>query len=123
MTRLKKEGYLVWLDEKELVPGDRLSSKLAEAIEESKIIIIVVSENSIKSNWLRFELELATRRMIEERVRVIPILKGYVTSPSQLKGLVYADFRSGSRNGYKRLLSAIEDEIPQALNTTTLSFS
>jgi hypothetical protein len=119
VARLEKSGYLIWLDEKELAPGDRLSSKLAEAIEGSKVIIIVISENSITSNWLKFELELATRRMVEERVRLIPVIKGDVTVPDQLKGLVYADFRPGSRAGYKKLLSAIEDEIPQALENSS----
>ena len=119
VARLEKEGYHTWLDEKELTPGDRLSSKLAEAIERSKIVIIVISENSIKSNWLKFEMELATRRMVEEHVRLIPVLKGKVAVPEQLRGLVYADFRTNSRDGYKKLLNAIEDELPKALESSS----
>lgn len=115
-TRLKKEGYEVWLDEKELLPGDKLSTKLADAIELSKIILIVISENSRNSKWLQFELELATRKMVEEGLRLIPILIGNVEIPHQLKNIVYVDFKPGKKSSYKVLLKALETEIPESDN-------
>jgi hypothetical protein len=119
-TRLKKEGYDVWLDEKELLPGDKLSTKLSDAIELSKVILIVISENSLNSKWLQFELELATRKMVEEGLRLIPILIGNVEIPHQLKNIIYVDFKPGKKSGYKVLLKALEAEIPQ--NDDNISF-
>lgn len=115
-SRLKKDGYDVWLDEKELTPGDKLASELANAIEESIIFIIIISENSIKSKWLKYELELALKRMVENEIRLIPLLKGNIDLPNQLKGLVYADFRNNKRTGYKTILKSLENEIPKVLS-------
>ncbi len=118
-SRLKNDGFNVWLDEKELVPGDKLASKLAQAIESSKIFLIVISENSINSNWLKYELELALRKMVEDDVRLIPILKGDVRLPDQLKGIIYADFRTKYKIGYKNLIRALDSEIPNVAANET----
>jgi len=76
--RLSQEGSQVWLDEKELVPGDQLAARLSDALDHCRIIIVVVTANSHESNWLKFELNKATERMIKGECRLIPVLRGKV---------------------------------------------
>lgn len=73
--RLQKDGYQVWLDEKELVPGDKLAESVSKALDSSSVVLVIVSSAAIKSKWLAFELNKATQKMIEGRCRVIPIIK------------------------------------------------
>ena len=118
-NRLEQNGYSIWLDEKELVPGDKISSKIADAIDDSRVVVIVITENSINSKWLKYELDLAISIMIEKEIRIIPILKGNIELPNQIKNLVYADFRQKSRHGYESLLNALKEEIPSAAAKTS----
>lgn len=67
--RLWNEGYQVWLDEKELVPGDALAARLSDTLKESRVVIVVVTPHSVTSKWLSFELNKATERMVEGRCR------------------------------------------------------
>jgi hypothetical protein len=46
-----------WLDEDELLPGDSLIEKLDSALKDSTHLMIVLSPNSVKSDWVKFELE------------------------------------------------------------------
>jgi hypothetical protein len=52
-NEIEKHGYATWLDEKEIVAGDYLPKKIGEAIKTSKVIIIVLSRNSIFSKWVK----------------------------------------------------------------------
>lgn len=113
--RLWGEGYQVWLDEKELVPGDALATRLSDALKESRVVIVVVTPNSLASKWLSFELNKATERMVEGQCRIIPVLKGDVEPPAELKSLIYADFRSSFAQGFKAILSALRRESEAAI--------
>jgi len=105
--RLWREGYGVWLDEKELVPGDQLAARLSEAIDLCRVVIIVVTPTSVDSNWLKFELNKATERMVHGYCRLIPVLRGKVEVPQQLKGLIYADFRKSFARGFDAVAAAL----------------
>jgi len=109
-NEIEKRGYLTWLDEKEIVAGDYLPKKIGEAIETSKVIIVVLSKNSISSRWVQYEINNALQRMIKGKVRLIPVLIDDVDLPPELNGLVYVDFRESFDNGLEKILAALEYE-------------
>ena len=113
--RLWKEGYQVWLDEKELVPGDALAARLSDALAQSRVVAVVVTPNSLNSRWLKFELNKAAEKMVKGECRLIPILKGDVELPNELHSLIYADFRTSFSRGMKAVLAALETEASQSL--------
>jgi hypothetical protein len=116
--RLWTEGYDVWLDEKELVPGDALSHRLSETLAQSKVVIVVVTQNSLNSRWLKFELNKATERMVQGQCRVIPALKGAVELPPELRSVIYADFRRSFAEGIAGILRALNHEAQLALKNS-----
>jgi hypothetical protein len=69
VKRLESEGFDTWLDEHEIVAGDPLARRIAEGVASSKIVIVVVSTNSVKSKWLKYELNIATDRMVISKAR------------------------------------------------------
>lgn len=113
--RLTDAGFKLWLDERELKAGDRLSESIAAALAEAKVILVVVSAASAKSKWLRYELNLATERMIKGKCRVIPALIEDCTIPNSVDGLLYADFRQSFTKGTKSLLTALIHEKNRAV--------
>jgi len=113
--KLEKRGVgKVWLDEAELMLGDSLQQKIAEGIKKTKYFGVVLSPASIKSNWVKKELEIAMNREIEtDKVVVLPLLYQPCELPSFLQGKLYADFTTPT--AYKNALA----KLLQRLRVTT----
>jgi hypothetical protein len=73
--RLGKER--VFLDKWDLEVGDVLPAKIAEGIVDpsSKWFILIASKNSMDSRWVKYEVNVAILRQIEEENYKIIILK------------------------------------------------
>ena len=108
--KIKNSGYSVWLDERDMIVGDSLAEKISKAIEDARIVLVIVSKASIASKWLKYELNIATERMIQGECRVIPVVKEKVELPPEVKGLLYADCTSGIKDGIQAILTALEHE-------------
>lgn len=87
----------LWMDELEILPGDSLLGKISEGLADSDYVVACLSQTSVKSDWVRTELEIAaTRGIREKRAIVVPLLIDAVTAkevPVFLSHLVYVDFR------------------------------
>src|SRR4051794_31607676 len=89
--RLRAEDYDTWLDEKEIDVGDALAAKISEGLRDAKVVVVVVSAASLASRWLRYELDIATERMVAGHCRVLPVLIDDVDVPPEVAGRLYAD--------------------------------
>jgi hypothetical protein len=56
---LKEEGYAVWWFENELDYGDPIRTEVEKHIRESDVFVLCYSQNSVRSRWVREELDLA----------------------------------------------------------------
>ncbi|GAB7006509.1 hypothetical protein JCM18899A_39820 [Nocardioides sp. AN3] len=108
--RLRSEGYDTWLDEREIDVGDALAARISAGVRDAKIVIVVVSEASLSSRWLRYELDIATQRMIAGDCRVMPVLIDQVDVPTELEGRLYADMRPGRRGGFNSVIRTLTSE-------------
>jgi hypothetical protein len=88
-------GINVWIDEAEINIGDSLTEKIGKAIESTDYVGVVLSHNSINSEWVQRELQIALQKEIKwKKVVVLPILIETVEIPPFLKDKLYADFTS-----------------------------
>lgn len=117
---LKKNGIEVWVDYDRLDVGDSLYGKLAPAIYTSDYFVLIWSENSQKSRWVRErELNAALAREDEEdREIILPVLLDATPRPDFLKHQVYADFTSEDKfdESLKKLAKAIKRAVPKAVD-------
>jgi hypothetical protein len=63
-------GVRSWFDVSKLAPGDRWQDRVAEALRDSKTLVLVLSSNSLSSPWTFFELGAA----VADRKKIIPIV-------------------------------------------------
>lgn len=106
--KLDSAGIKVWVDNAEIRIGDSLIEKLRSAIDEVDYVIAVLSSNSVESEWVKRELDIAMNQEIESRrLKVMPVLRDDVDFPWFLKGKLYADFRRG-RARHSATLALIE---------------
>jgi hypothetical protein len=113
-ARLEKSQFHVWLDEHDLIAGDPLPESIGKALQAAKVILVVVSKASVASKWLRYELNIATERMIKGDCRVIPIVIDETLLPAEVRGLLYADCRKGLAAGMPSILTALKHESRRA---------
>jgi hypothetical protein len=107
---LRQSGIKVWLDEAEINIGDSLTEKIGEAIQGTDFVGVVLSHNSINSEWVQRELQVALQKEIKgRRVVVLPILIEQVEIPHFLKDKLYADFTSSDKfeHELQKLLKAL----------------
>jgi predicted peroxiredoxin len=106
---LVANGVKVWLDEQRILVGDSIPEKIAQGLAESDIFLIVVSQNSVASSWVKKELSNALVHEIERRkVTVMPIKIDDAQVPDSINDKAYADFRGSYDEGLNRLLQSIK---------------
>jgi hypothetical protein len=88
---LETAGYDVWWDLSDLRGGDNWVRLIADAIEASQVVLVVLSPHSIESEWVRKEYTQA----LSLRKRIIPIMLEASRVPFSLNTINYVDFSAG----------------------------
>jgi len=109
---LEDNGIKTWYDERDMNIGDIVNEKITEGINQSDCFLIVISPNSIKSDWVKYELNEAYHVYITEKKRILPVLIGDLSEkdiPQKLKKHLYSDLRNNDNydQSIKKLCSSI----------------
>ncbi len=102
--RLEKEGFKVWLDYRNLVPGTPWAGQIDKGLDESQAILLVVSKESIASKYV----ELEWRRVIKENKRILLVIFEAVDMPKELEQYEWVDFRGSYEAGIRELIGQLE---------------
>jgi 5'-deoxynucleotidase YfbR-like HD superfamily hydrolase len=103
---LQSHNFDTWLDHEKIPLGASISTAVESAVEQSDILLIVLSRNSIASGWVDTEWRSKFfRQMDEKKDRVIPLLLNECVIPLFLVDRRYADFREADK--YERNLSIL----------------
>ena len=102
-----KPLYPIFLDQNELKAGSTLSEAIQNAIKSSKHLIVICSENSVQSHWVKSEISFM--REIGRGDKIISVIPNQHGDESHVAALfgghseqLAADFRSG-KNKYLQL--------------------
>jgi len=102
---LVKSRINVWLDKWAMQAGDSLLDKIQTGLTESSFLLVILSKNSVKSEWCKKEINSALMRELDEKkVVIIPILLEECSVPLFLKEKLYADFTTDFEKGFESLL-------------------
>ncbi len=102
-------GVRVWLDEQQILVGDSVPEKIAQGLASSDFFLLVVTESSSSSPWVKKELSHALVAEIEQKkVTVLPLRIDNAPVPETVTEKLYAAFRSSYEVGFKSLLTSIE---------------
>jgi HEAT repeat protein len=108
----------VWWDRWEMKVGDSLIEKIEEGISESSWLAVVLSSKSVRSSWVKREVEAAMVGEIQDRrLVVLPLLVSDCELPPFLRAKVFADFRSTYQEGFDALVARLSPPIdPETLD-------
>jgi hypothetical protein len=105
---LAAKGHEVWLDEWEVKVGESIPLKIEQGITQADFVLLGLSENSVKSNWVEREWRSKFWDQINEnKTMVLPMLIEKCTIPKLLNGIKYANFAKSYSTGLGELLDAL----------------
>ena len=111
ILRLYNLGYRIWYDEG-IEPTKKIPDEVAEAIENSRLFLVFISENSIRSQYVYKEINYAFENQIE-------FLAIYIEKTALPRGL---KFLTGSLNAIEKFdmreriyLKKMEKVLPKEL--------
>jgi len=115
--KLRAEPWIQpWLDEEELFPGMDWNMEIEKAIEETDVIMVCLSNNSItKEGYVQREIRIAldyADYKPEGTLFIIPVRLEECTPPKRLARWQYVDYFKGQRKrALQRLFVSFEDRL------------
>src|SRR5215813_11010057 len=73
--RLSEAGLKVWFPEDEILPGDNWAKKVGQALEESNLMVVLITPHAFESEWLKEEIQYALTAG-RYQGRLIPVFFG-----------------------------------------------
>src|SRR5262249_60141944 len=128
---LSKAGLSVWLDRKAIQEGDAFDTQIEEAIAQTCVVIVIWSEHSVKSHWVRAEAAYALGKR-----KLLPISIDQSEPPLQFMQIQTIDFRywdrTSNHHAFQQLAGALAKRLeasaastaqPQSLSHTLAALS
>lgn len=107
-VRLVENNIKVWKDDMKIIAGDSFVSKIRAGIEGASYFCIVLSKNSLKSKWVREEINEALIHESKERgIVILPILVDDCEVPDLLSDRIFVDFRNDFDSGLEQILAVV----------------
>lgn len=86
VAELNRAGISCWLDEEQTGWGDSITEKVSKGLQQSRYVIVVLSETFLRKNWPQRELDaMISVEAASGRVRVLPLLVGTITENSRFQ--------------------------------------
>ncbi|HTN84557.1 MAG TPA: toll/interleukin-1 receptor domain-containing protein [Sorangium sp.] len=108
-SKLTREGFLSWMDEHNLLPGQDWNAVVLSAIRRSRAFVLLLSRNTVsKAGYIQKEIREAlevAERLPEGRVFIIPLRIEDCDIPERLQRWQWIDINS--KSGYLRLRESL----------------
>jgi hypothetical protein len=122
--RLQEAGHEVWIDALNIKPGDNISLRIQEGLENADAIVFAVSRNSLRSEAVQHEFSMIALQQISRRQqRIIPVRLEECEVPSYLADRLYIDFAGDFERGIRQLIEAFQVASPEALESANPQIS
>ena len=107
---LVKADIEIWIDRWEIKVGDSIIEKIETGIKDNDYLIVVLSPNSVSSDWVKRELNSALVKKLNERnIKILPVLIEECVVPLLINDIQRADFIKDYGEALLELLNAFTD--------------
>jgi small GTP-binding protein len=118
--RLRKDGLRVWFDEWQLKPGDSVPKRIDDGLEQSRVLVLCMSENAFGSDWA--QLESGTFRFrdpLNKDRRFIPLRLDEAPIKGSLAQFLYINWLPPHREQeYAKLLETCQPPLKLSVTDT-----
>jgi hypothetical protein len=120
LKRIEQVGLKAFIDFRDFTPGAPSINECERGVIDCRKTLLILTPDYFLSGWTAFEnLLLQTADPINEKLRLIPVLKESCELPSRIGFLTYIDFTDGADLdlAWRQLLTALgkppEPESPE----------
>lgn len=106
--RLQASGLQPWLAHQALARGDSIRETIGSVIGSSDFFIILLSRNSVQSEWVRHELMAALQELSTRDITILPVLLEDCDVPTELRRYTWFDLRGRTPTEMDNLVAAIQ---------------
>jgi hypothetical protein len=110
VDEFKKLGWSVFWD-RTIPPGKRWHDVIAKELDDSSCVLVVWTQHSISSDWVRDEADEAKQRNV-----LVPLFLESVKAPLGFRNIQAADLSDWKNNSshevFQQLIAAVTDIIP-----------
>jgi len=92
VSNMENAGLNLWIDKKEILPGDSILTKMTEGIETSKLGILLLSNNSAEGNYSNYEREQYLNKKISKNADIFLIRIDNVDINEKFPSLQYFSY-------------------------------
>lgn len=101
---LRQDGFPVWFDTWDIKSGDSIVRKIEEGLTDSGCLLVVLSKNSVESNWLKEEIDAFLFELISKKKGKLILIRKEDCTPSLfIRKRKYIDFSDSFEKGYWEL--------------------
>lgn len=108
-SELTRRGLAVWRSEEEVLRGDNIYLQIGEALKKSRAMVVLVSPESMRSKWVRHEIEYALGDL-RYKARLFPV---EVRPTDDVPWILRELNMVSARQGAKKISESIADAIKQ----------
>jgi hypothetical protein len=117
-----REGIDAWLDKWEIMPGERIPQKLEEGLSNADIFVLVLSPESVNSQWVSYEKDAWLMAQVDEEKRakqesrppsrrLIPVLYKDCEKPFFLQSFLHVSINDENyEEGFQQLVRGMRGE-------------
>jgi hypothetical protein len=117
-----RERIDAWFDKWEIMPGDRIPQKLEEGLANAGILVLVLSPESVNSQWVSYEKDAWLTAQVEEEKRarqesrppsrrLIPVLYKNCEKPFFLQSFLHVGINDENyEEGFQQLVRGMRGE-------------
>ena len=110
---LEEKGVSVWIDRSGIEEGDAYDTQIEEAIAQTRVVIVVWSQHSVRSHWVRAEAAYALSKH-----KLLPIAIDKSEPPLQFHHIQTIGFDgwngAGHDEAFTRLLTVLAKRLDRA---------
>ena len=90
---------------------ERLVAKINVALANHDHLVVVLSANSVKSEWVQREMNSSLMRQLKDKkIKIKPVLIQDCDIPVLLSDIKYADFRTDYNEGFASLVDSLQED-------------
>ncbi|MEM7127721.1 MAG: TIR domain-containing protein, partial [Chloroflexota bacterium] len=116
---LNDAGLTVWFDEWIIQPGDSIPRKIQQGLQESRVMLLCMSESAFGSDWTTLESHtFLFRDPANEARRFVPLRLDECDIPDMLAQFLYIDWQGPDLDAQTQLI--ISCSPPTQLNTESV---
>ena len=108
----RDEAIQVWLDEREIAPGDNIVGEIGCGLD-ADFVLLILSPDSVNSNWVKEEWTDAFWEQTNNRkTKLLGALYRDCTIPRLLRNKKYFDLRTNHLEGFREIRTFLLEQRP-----------